>query len=255
MITLRNTNLHIRRFEVKYLVHERQLDSIRKSISHFVTSDPFVNSPKQNYYQVSSVYFDDMNLNSYFEKLAGIKLRKKLRIRTYEKDVRDKSKVFLEVKRKDDIIVFKDRVSASLSDAREILESSRYYKLPLGDDLKSSHSFISYYLRKRVSPTVLVSYKREPYFDKMNSSFRITLDQDLKAKKVYGLDFDLDNYRRVIPNYAVVEAKFNRVMPAWFGMIVREKQLQRVAFSKYCFSVESCDIVWRHDPPISSIWI
>jgi len=253
MIILSNTNLHIRRFELKYLIHKRQLDNIRKSISHFVASDPFASG--QNYYQVSSIYFDDLNLNSYFEKLAGLKLRRKLRIRTYDKNVSNKSKVFLEVKRKDELVVFKDRVSVSLSDAREILENSGYNLLPSGDDLKSSNSFISHFLRKRVSPVVLVSYKREAYFDKMNSSFRITLDQDLKAKKVFGLDFDLDNYCKVIPNYAVVEAKFNRVMPAWFGMIVKEKQLQRVAFSKYCFSLESCDIVWRNDLPVSSIWI
>jgi|SRR3989344_439676 len=255
MIILKNDNLHIRRFEFKYLIHERQLDSIRNSISNFVTSDPFASLSVENYYQVSSIYFDDLNLNSYFEKLAGLKLRKKLRIRVYGKNIGDKAKAFLEIKRKDDVIVFKDRVSVSLAEARKILEDSNYDLLPLGDNQKSSNSFISLFLRKRLFATVLVSYKREAYFDKLNSSFRVTLDQNLRAKKVYGLDFDLDGAHEVIPNYAIIEAKFNRIMPAWFGMIIKAKQLQRVPFSKYCFCLESCDIVLKNDLPKESIWI
>jgi len=47
----------------------------------------------------------------------------------------------------------------------------------------------------------------------------------------------------VLPGLAVVEAKFNRIMPAWFGMIIKSYNLNRVSFSKYCFSLESCGIV------------
>ena len=193
-------------------------------------------------------------MTSYFEKLAGLKLRKKLRIRTYDKRLSPNSKVFLEVKRRDDSVVFKDRVALRFSDAEKILQNSRYDLLPMGEDSKASNSFMSLFFRRRLIPAVVVSYKREAYFDKMNSGFRITLDQGLQAVKPFGLNLDLENPRSVAANFAVVEAKFNGSMPSWFGRIVAVRQLQKVAFSKYCFSLESCDIVWRNNLPAASIW-
>ena len=250
---IKNINLHIRRFEFKYLVSERDLDKIRKSISNFVTLDPYAKLQKREYYQVSSLYLDDINLSSYYEKLAGLKYRKKFRIRVYDEFVKDDTRAYLEIKKRDETIIFKDRVALNVQTARDVLENGRYQDLP--SLAENDNEFVGQFLSKRLMPTVLLSYKREAYLDERNSNFRLTLDQDIHAKRAFGIDFDVENTNRISKGFAVVEAKFNHIMPAWFGMIIKLHNLSRVAFSKYCFSLESCGIVSKTELPFFEPWI
>ena len=238
---IKNLNLHIRRFEFKYLIEERRLDKLRRSISNFVEIDPFAKELKSNFYPVTSLYFDDLDFNSYYEKLAGLKLKRKFRLRVYGTKPTRRQKAFMEIKRRDDAIVFKDRFVSNIENLKLILNDGRYDLLPQND--KVSNLFVHLVRRKGLRPVVLISYKREAYFDKDNSFFRLTIDQDLVARKNYDIDFDASTCNAVLPGLAVVEAKFNRIMPAWFGMIIKSYNLNRVSFSKYCFSLESCGIV------------
>ena len=251
---LRNNNLHIRRFEFKYLVPDRNLDKIRNSIWDFVEVDKYAKKINSNSYQVKSLYLDDFNYSSYFEKLAGIKYRRKLRIRAYQNSVTDNSRVFLEIKRKDDVIVFKDRIETTLAEIRKYIEGTRYDLLKKDSNVDSRARFFNAFRRAGLVNTTLISYKREAYFDRLNSSFRLTLDQDLSALKTCGIDFDSSGADSVVPGYAVVEAKFNRIMPYWFGMIIRSQNLERISASKYCISLERCGIVRRSNLPVPA-WI
>lgn len=245
---LRNNNLHIRRFEFKYLVSVRQLDQIRKQIHFFANIDKHAKDLDIGRYYVKSLYFDDLSYSSYFEKLAGVKKRKKLRIRTYDSDLKNSSRVFLELKRRDDVVVFKDRLEGSYGEIRDLLKNSRY------DLIKKRSSgtvenFFNAAFRHHVLDTVIVEYEREAYFDKNNSSFRVTIDENLRASRSFGADLLLKSDKFVLPGYAVVEAKFNRVIPAWFGMLIKSSGLKRVSFSKYCLSMEFCGIVRKHELP------
>lgn len=237
---IKNLNLHIRRFEFKYLIEERRLDKLRRSISNFVEVDPFAKL-KSNFYPVTSLYFDDFDFSSYYEKLAGLKLKRKFRLRVYETVPAGRQKAFMEIKRRDDAIVFKDRSASNIESLKLILNDGRYDLLPQND--KVSNLFVHLVRRKGLRPVVLISYRREAYFDKDNSFFRLTLDQDLSARRCNEINFDTSTSSPILPGYVVLEAKFNRIMPAWFGMIIKSYNLTRVSFSKYCFSLESCGIV------------
>lgn len=253
---IKNPNLHIRRFEFKYLVREENLDKIRRSISNFVIRDPYAVNARDGVYQVSSIYFDDNQFFSYFEKLDGIKGRKKFRIRTYETNLSKSSRVYLEIKRRDEVVIFKDRSQVSFSRFVAGLEKGAYEKLLQLGERDVTSQFISYLLNKSLRPNVLVSYGREAYLDERNHSFRITLDQNLCAKETRDLNFDRSDLVAILPHFAIVEAKFNRIMPAWFGQVIRAHNLERVSFSKYCFSLEACGIVPRTDLSIlPQTWI
>lgn len=243
---IKNLNLHIRRFEFKYVVGNDQLDKIRRSISNFTILDPYAKKDRDGTYQVTSLYFDDLNLSSYFEKLAGVKLRKKFRIRTYETSPKTSSQVFLEIKRRDEIIIFKDRSPIKLSDLK-YLEGGFYHKLQSKRKDEETEKFIAFYLSRRLKPTVITSYRREAYLDRKNFSFRLTLDQQLAAKRVQEIDLGSHDTREILPGYTILEAKFNRIMPSWFGMVVKKHNLERVSFSKYCFGLEACGMVPKTD--------
>ena len=120
---------------------------------------------------------------------------------------------------------------------------------------KGSNDFLNQLFIRKLRPTVLVSYKREAYVDEKNSNFRLTFDRELKAQRAYGLDFNFISDEIITPGFTVLEAKFNRIMPAWFGMVIKAYNLSNVSFSKYCFSLESCGIVSRIELPSYSTWI
>lgn len=253
---IKNLNLHIRRFEFKYVVANDELDKIRRSISNFTVLDPYAEKGKDGTYQVTSLYFDDNNLSSYFEKLAGIKHRKKIRIRTYDSAPKANSPIFLEIKRRDEIIIFKDRCPIDLADLKH-LEGGSYDKLlSKNTDVVVAKKFIGDYLARRLKPIVMTSYKREAYLDRKNFSFRLTLDQQLAAKRATEIDLKSHDCSEIFSGYTILEAKFNRIMPSWFGMIVKKHNLERVSFSKYCFGLEACGIVPKTDlSKFEPVWI
>lgn len=244
---IKNPNLHVRRFEFKYLISNRQLDPIRKSISNFVVADPFAREAKGGIYPVSSLYFDNFGFFSYYEKIDGIKNRKKFRIRSYEKKLSSYSNVFVEIKKRDEVIIFKDRSCVPIRNVIHALELGEYDELLNAGEKDVSAQFLYYFIRKSLKPVVLVTYNREAYFDSRNYSFRLTLDQNLRAQRSPNIDFKQGDSDEILPGYSLLEAKFNRIMPAWFGEIIKQHNLNRISFSKYCYSLEACGIVRRTD--------
>ncbi|MCK5075627.1 MAG: VTC domain-containing protein, partial [Calditrichia bacterium] len=76
----------MKRLEYKYLVPKTLLPVLRSMILPYVEIDEYVSKTGKNNYTVRSIYFDTKNFNLYQEKLTGIKLRKKVRIRSYNQE-------------------------------------------------------------------------------------------------------------------------------------------------------------------------
>ena len=246
-----NPNLHIRRFEFKYLIDERDVDKIRRAVRNFVTYDQYVDK-KTGYYRATSLYLDDLEPSAYYEKLAGLKYRRKFRIRFYGEEAKNSTAAFFEIKKRDETIIFKDRFESDIKTVKAVLVDREYEYL---FDNEDGREFLAHLVKNKLEPNVLLSYKREAYFDEKSSNFRLTFDRNIIAKRVFGVDFDLNGSTEVYPGFVILEAKFNRIMPAWFGMIIKSFGLSYEAFSKYCFSVESCGIVTRIDLPSNLPWI
>lgn len=250
----RNPNLHIRRFEFKYLIYDSELDKIRRAISNYVVVDP--NAKNQSgKYQVTSVYFDDLDLSAYSEKLAGIKFRRKFRVRSYGEKVMDSDSVFLEIKKKDESIIFKDRSPLTYGHFKRILELGDYRLKDWCEDPQAASKFIGTMLANKLVPTVMTTYLREAYFDEKNLSFRITLDQNIAGKIVSEVTFDNKDAKDALKGYTILEAKFNRIMPAWFGTVVKSFGLEKISFSKYCRALEVCGKVQRSEmTTLAGLW-
>ena len=96
------------RLEYKFLVNKADLNKLRNRLLPFVELDPFVKEGSVHEYTVRSIYYDSSNFDFYFEKIDGYKIRKKLRIRSYDK-VNNNNLVFLEIKHKYDNFIGKNR--------------------------------------------------------------------------------------------------------------------------------------------------
>ena len=226
--------LSFRRFELKYVMPANLADSILASISNFVKPDPYTGD--KDHYFVNSIYLDSPNFISYQEKLDGLKNRKKFRIRYYQEHCENpNSPIFFEIKRKSDSIIIKDRLLVNQNHLANFSLSTwnklRYTNPPLFSEIFHSYQTL------RLKPRILVHYKRKPYFSKFNKTFRITFDYDIKAAKVDSFQPNKIYSKNVLHNFAVMEVKFNGVIPPWFSYIIKMNNLKRGSFSKYCQSV------------------
>ena len=246
MAHARSISLHFRRIELKYKVPRRIVPFLLSAIRPYVDADPYLiaEGKGRTDYPLCSLYYDSYDLQAYQEKLAGVLARCKVRLRTYAPYFSADAPIFLEVKRRWDLAISKDRFLCPPA--------------VLSTDLRSLRDVVSFLLKKEAGATelsdelqlllhwynlqsvVLVRYRRCPFVGKHHRRFRITLDSDIESvwKPAYSPVTPLV-FESCIPHHAVLELKSNLTVPAWFHDIVRQFQLERLSVSKYALAVQS----------------
>lgn len=233
------------RLEYKFLFPANKVDELREAIRPFVFMDEYAALEKNKEYTVRSIYYDTMRLDDYRDKLAGIKIRKKLRIRGYNKK-NDESVVFLEVKRKYENHISKNRAPVLFTNLDLLLDSADCEKYLLKRknfiDAKNDATKFFYLLKvKNCSPVALISYEREAYFSKHDSTLRLTIDKNLRSKPLPQTAnlFDDADLKYAMPGNFILEIKFFNGFPSWLQKIVRRFELKRQAVSKYTICVDT----------------
>jgi hypothetical protein len=233
------------RLEYKFLVPKDKLNDLREALRPFVLIDEYADKEIDKEYTVRSIYYDTMKLDDYHDKLAGIKIRKKLRIRGYN-DVNSESLVFLEIKRKYENHISKNRAPLLYSNLDNILATQDCEKYLLKkknylDAQKDASNFFYYSKIKNYSPVVLVTYDREAYYSKHDSTLRITFDKNLRSFPfpVTSTLYEEACLKRAMPNQFILEIKFFSGFPQWLQKILQRFGLNRQAISKYTICVDS----------------
>ena len=98
----------INRFELKYIVRKSLTPEFLCMLDGYIYADP--NCDGEAGYPIYSVYCDSPRFSLFWEKIEGIKFRRKLRFRRYG----DTSDVFLEIKQRIGRTLQKRRVRWSL---------------------------------------------------------------------------------------------------------------------------------------------
>ena len=75
-------NLQFSRYEFKYFLKEEIADHIFKIALNFMNVDNYALKSGEKGYFVRSLYFDNSEYDNFFEKVDGMQVRKKFRIRT-----------------------------------------------------------------------------------------------------------------------------------------------------------------------------
>ncbi|MEW6610014.1 MAG: polyphosphate polymerase domain-containing protein [Patescibacteria group bacterium] len=233
-------NVHFQRFEFKYLIPARTVEGIIPELLHYMDFDPYALPLPDKSYEVQSLYFDSPGLDCYYQKVEGHRTRKKLRIRTYGRALTSSSKVFLEIKRKYDSVVVKDRVVMTQADCVAFMRdahtpASRFIE----GDQKTLDEFVWLLETNAMVPQNMVYYRRKPFFAKFDPGFRVTIDTALTTWRTRWFN-EGDMKYAVDPLYAILEVKFHNVLPEWFHHLIGKYQLERVAYSKYCNALEVC---------------
>ena len=122
-------NLFFSRFEIKYILNTKTSIRIQKIIKDFMILDGYAKFVSDKQYFVRSLYFDNDNYDNFKEKVDGLKIRHKFRIRTYSKINNESSIIYLEKKGRFNERTYKIRNKITFNELELILKDNDKFKL------------------------------------------------------------------------------------------------------------------------------
>ena len=226
-----HNNYHFHRFEFKYHLSPFKAEQVRKELLdyYFVVDPQAENLPGQKYI-VNSLYLDSPSYMCYHDKIHGLKNRFKVRVRSYSAETRPEDEVFVEIRRKQDALIVKDRFKSRLGDWQEHYQKG--LKSGLAENRRTAED-INYHIKRfNLRPKVLVQYARVPLEAKFIKRLRVTFDSNLKA--AFTGDMQEDTLYSFSKDLVVMEIKYLGSLPLWLGRIIQKYNLDRRPNSKYC---------------------
>lgn len=242
------TRLHFLRFEFKYVLPGDLRREVERELGYFMQLDPFVGEHAERKYFVRSLYFDGPDYAHYYEKVDGQLNRGKFRLRTYTSQAGDGTPAFLELKGRQDAMVFKHRAplngaAGSRFASGERIDDDAVVARTQSGDVRNRFQFAA--ARRQLQPVMLVDYERRPYVSKYDPEFRLTFDEQLRATRTECLfPAAHEGARQVLPGFTIMEVKFRHHVPAWFHRVLQSHGLRRQSVSKICKAMEA----WRLHP-------
>ena len=238
-------NQQLTRYEFKYFLKDDIAETIFKIALNFMNIDKYALKYGGKGYFVRSLYFDNSNYDNFYEKVDGMQVRKKFRLRTYNKTFDNSSNFYLEMKgRKLDRII-KKRTSLKMNYLKYFQSLNKLNELYIKSEQNDLiENFIFDYNRKKIYPKILVDYLRKPLVNKYGLYFRLTFDSNLIVAKSRSLfeNNSFHNNKKYKPGTTILEVKFERSMPAWFHRVVQTFNLRRQSISKYVLGVCACGV-------------
>ncbi len=219
------------RNEVKYIISKNQAKILQQRLSLVMEKDSNTNS-ETNTYLIRSLYFDDINSDSYYEKLDGILFRKKYRIRLYNGS---QDFMRLECKHKHNNMTAKEQALIN----REMCDKIINGNYDIDTDNETLKKFIIDIKTRHLIPSVIVDYERVAYTYPI-STVRITFDFNIKSGRYNYNLFDNDSSLTSVidDNLVVLEVKFDEVLPLHIATILETIPSFRQAVSKFALCRE-----------------
>lgn len=244
--------LQAQRFELKYRVDETIAVAIRRFVQAYLVPDDFGANREIPSYPVHSLYLDSEELALYRATVNGDIKRFKLRARYY--DDRPESPVYLEIKRRADRCILKDRALVRRADAVRLIEGEtptmQHLLRAEPRQLAALRTFAQLMQRMGATPRAHVGYDREAWVSEGRNAVRVTMDRAIQCEPCLGarLTTAFERPVTVFPGRVILEVKFTDRFPAWVGAMVRAFGLQQQSAAKYVDGVAACG-----EPQVSPI--
>lgn len=211
-----------KRKEIKYLITKKQRQVFLTTISSHLEQDKFGHST------ISNIYYDDPNARLIRNSIEKPQYKEKLRLRGYN-TINSNSTVFIELKKKYKGIVYKRRLSMSLFEAYKFLNQETKATKQIEKEVLY---FLDFY--KNLTPAMFLSYERDAYYCKEDSTLRITFDSDIRYRTD---NINLSNPKQgsslIDTNTYVMEIKCADAMPLWLVDALSNNNIYQTSFSKY----------------------
>lgn len=213
------------RHEWKHVLNYADLLTLRHRLGAVMERDPHAIDGK---YHIRSLYFDNPDDKALREKIDGVNVREKFRIRLYNWDT---SLIKLEKKSKRNGLGTKYSANLTAEEAQKIVDGDLDWMMAsdqaLVQELYCKMRF------QRLEPKTIVDYTREPFIFRPGN-VRVTLDYDIRTGQER-IDF-LDPEVVTIPAGdapILVEVKWDEFLPTIIRDAVTLPNRRVGSFSKY----------------------
>ncbi len=213
------------RHEWKHVISYIDLLSIRSRLRAVAESDSHAQNGK---YLIRSLYFDNLDDRALREKIDGVNMREKFRIRYYNGDT---SFIHLEKKSKRNGLGTKYNAQLSASEAQAIVDGDLDWMMGSGRPLVQE-----LYCKMRYQgllPQTIVDYTREPFIYRPGN-VRVTFDYDIRTG-MRQTDFLNPDCIMIPAGDApiILEVKWDDYLPSIIRDCVQTPGRRVTAFSKY----------------------
>lgn len=217
------------RYELKRFITYEQYLILRTRVRALMKTDPY--SRPSGDYIVSNLYFDDIYDSAYNEKLDGVRMRNKYRIRSYNGD---DSYIVLECKAKQGDRINKRQQRITVETIARLYEGDITCFDEYDSDLCRE---VSARMRScGLTPKVGVIYRREAYTYPICET-RVTFDMDLHAASDLRMFGGVAGVPVFSQQRGIMEIKYNDFIPKHIVSVI-QSDAPKMALSKYCLCRE-----------------
>ena len=216
------------RHEVKHEINNHDMLILRQRLRAVMKADSHTVNGR---YEIRSLYFDTLNDKALREKLDGVNIREKYRIRLYNHDA---SVIHLERKFKQGNLGYKESAALTPEQAQAIADGDTEWMSDSTDEV-----IRGFYFRIRnegLRAKVITDYIREPFIF-APGNVRVTLDYGIRTS-MSCTDF-LNPDCVTVPvkdNPCILEVKWDSYLPEAIHRAIQLDSRRSGAFSKYAAS-------------------
>ena len=211
-----------KRLEKKYPVSTAQKEKLLTMIEDKLVPDEYGKST------VCSLYLDTPTHLLIRNSIEAKCYKEKLRLRSYGVPNGD-TKVFLEIKKKFQGVVYKRRVSMTLDEAKAYIDGG---ESPIKSQIMSE---IDYAMRfyGQPKPSILIAYEREAFYVKGLPNVRLTFDSGIRYRNE-DLLLEKGNHGELLlpDDRLILEIKTDGAMPLWLSAALGKCKILPSSFSK-----------------------
>jgi hypothetical protein len=235
--------LQTQRFELKFQVPEATAVAIRHFVRPYLAPDEFATDREVPAYPVHSLYLDSGDLHTYRATVNGDRDRYKLRVRYYD-DSAD-SPIYLEIKRRVDRCIYKQRARVRREHVPALLggawPGTHHLHSSNSRDLAALQKFCELQRRLGARPRARVSYDREAWTSEGHNAVRVTMDRVVQCEPEAGpsLSTRYTNAAHPFRDQVILELKFTNRFPDWLQVMVRTFNLVQGSAAKYVDGVNA----------------
>ena len=212
-----------KRYELKFLLTAEQKARLLPEIEKYMLLDKYGRT------LIKNLYFDTDTYRLIRRSLEKPDYKEKLRIRSYGTTTPD-SRVFVELKKKCDGVVYKRRIPMAEQEAMAWLQD--WENGPSSQIAEEIRYFAGHY--ENLHPTVYLSYERQAYYCKDGGDFRLTFDDNILCRQE-NLSLCAENYGTpLLPaGQVLMEVKSPGGIPMWLTSLLSREKIYKTSFSKY----------------------
>ncbi len=219
------------RSEWKFYLHTAHALLLQSRFGAVMTKDPY--TQQDGSYQIRSLYFDDFESTSYWDKIDGLEKRAKFRLRFYNGNdafVRLEKKEKIGNKNRKETLVISPQLAEKLAEGIPVED-------PNAPALVRELSTKFHYRKFR--PKFFVDYTRRAFLFSPGN-IRFTLDSELYVAPFRSSLFETSSLKIPVlaPSQNILEVKFDLFLASHLSALLDDIPLVRCSVSKFALCYE-----------------